>query len=154
LNADIAVIASRALPIEIEHLHFGQLNGVWVTDWLFASQLASALRMTVIQVNESRIASEGKGHKIELLYTYLTTPQFTQRIETIVDAFRRMRKDLDDEKERTLISWSKREKQIELVTQGTNGLYGDIKGIAGAAIPEIEGFQRLYQLESGDADSG
>lgn len=149
-SAEVAVIASRVLPDEIEH--FGLLHGVWVTDWLFASQLASALRITLIQLTESKIAYEGRGHKIELMYDYLTSTQFKQRIETIVDAFTRMSEDLAQEKRATLRAWSKREKQLELVMQGTAGFYGDIQGIAGAVIPEIEALLMPYQLESGNAD--
>jgi hypothetical protein len=149
-NAEVAVIASRVLPDEIEH--FGLLNGVWVTDWLFAPQLASALRITLIQLTESKIAYEGREHKTELMYDYLTSTQFKQRIETIIDAFTRMGEDLAQEKRATLRAWSKREKQLELVMQGTAGLYGDIQGIAGAVIPEIEALQMPYQLESGNTD--
>lgn len=151
-NADIAVIASAALPSEVRH--FGLLQGVWVTDWSFASQLASALRTTLIQVSDTKMAVEGREHKIEFLYDYLTSTQFKQRVETVVDAFNRMRDDLAQERQAMMRSWSKREKQIELVMQGTAGLYGDIQGIAGAAMPEIEALQMPYQLESGSEQTG
>lgn len=148
-NADVAVIASAALPSEITH--FGLSQGVWVTDWTFASQLASALRVTLIQVSDTKLAIEGREHKIEFLYDYLTSFQFKQRVETIVEAFTRMREDLAQEKQATLRSWGKRERQIELVMHGTAGLYGDIQGIAGTMVPEIEALQMPHQLESGSA---
>jgi len=103
--------------------------------------------MNFIQLHESTIAQAGKDKKMELLYDYLISPQFKQRVETVVSAFDRMRKDLAQEKQAMERIWSKREKQIELVMKGTTGLYGDLQGIAGAYLPEIEALQMPYQLE-------
>ncbi len=52
---------------------------------------------------------------MELLYEYLVSPQFKQRIETIVGAFTRMKEDLSKERQAMETIWNKREKQIELV---------------------------------------
>ncbi len=38
-------------------------------------------------------------------------------------------------------TWSKREKQIQNVIDNTVGLYGDLEGIAGRAMPQIEGLE-------------
>ena len=35
--------------------------------------------------------------------------------------------------------WAKREEQIELVMGATVGMYGDLQGIAGKSLQEIEG---------------
>ena len=150
IKAEIAVLASVILPNEITS--FGFYEGIWVTHWSFACQLACALRISLIEMQESKIAQVGKDHKMELLYDYLISPQFKQRVETVVGAFSRMRKDLADERQSMERIWSKREKQIELVIKGTAGLYGDMQGIAGSVIPEIEALQMPYQLESGDAE--
>lgn len=36
--------------------------------------------------------------------------------------------------------WAKREEQIERVMSATVGMYGDLQGIAGKSLQEIEGF--------------
>lgn len=146
IKAEIAVLATVVLPSEI--LTFGMHEGIWITHWTFACQLACVLRMNLIDLNESKIAQEGKDKKMELLYDYLISPQFKQRVETVVGAFDRMRKDLAQEKQAMERIWSKREKQIELVMKGTSGLYGDLQGIAGAYLPEIEALQMPYQLKA------
>ena len=151
IKAEIAVIASAVLPSEISN--FGSHGGVWVTHWSFACQLAGVLRMTLIELQESKVTQAGKDNKIELLYDYLISPQFKQRVEAIAGAFDRMRKDLSQEKQAMERIWNKREKQIELIMKGTTGLYGDLQGIAGSMIPEIEAFQMPYQLESGSSNS-
>ena len=45
--------------------------------------------------------------------------------------------------------WAKREEQTERVLQATVGMYGDLQGIAGKTLQEIEGLE-MRALESGD----
>jgi hypothetical protein len=150
IKAEIAVIASAILPGEI--VNFGMHGGVWVTHWIFACPLATALRMNLIQLQESRVSQAGKEEKMELLYDYLISPHFKQRVETVVGAFDAMSKDLVQEKQAMERIWSKREKQIELMMKGTTGLVGDLEGIAGATMPAIEGLDMPYLLASGGKD--
>ena len=74
-----------------------------------------------------------------LCYKYLTGPRFRHRVEAIVEAFSSMQEDLDREKKAITKQWAKREEQIERVMQATAGMYGDLQGIAGKTIQEIEG---------------
>jgi len=65
-----------------------------------------------------------------------------------------MGEDLDKEKRATLRLWAKREEQIARVMQATVGMYGDLQGIAGKTIVEIEGLElEPFELtsESGPA---
>ncbi len=78
---------------------------------------------------------------MELVYQYLTGPRFRQRVQAIVEAFGSMKEDLDKEKKAILKQWAKREEQIERVMQSTVGMYGDLQGIAGKTIQEIEGLE-------------
>ena len=56
-------------------------------------------------------------------------------------AITEMRKDLDRERTFMLKQWSKRESQLLGVLGSTTGLYGDLQGIAGQALPEIENLE-------------
>ncbi|MFY4728968.1 DUF2130 domain-containing protein, partial [Nitrospira sp. BLG_2] len=60
--------------------------------------------------------------------------------------------DLDKEKKAITKQWAKREEQIERVMQATVGMYGDLQGIAGKSLKEIEGLE-LRSLE-GPATEG
>lgn len=146
IKAEIAVLASAVLPEEIPN--FSVVEGIWITHWSFACPLAFVLRMNLIKLHESHIAQIGKEQKMELLYNYLTSPPFTQRVETVVDAFKQMREDLEKEKQAIKTLWSKREKQIEMVVDGTTGLYGDLRAIAGVSFPQIESLEMPPQLEA------
>jgi hypothetical protein len=136
-NAEIAVLVSRALPKDIDTC--AQIDGVWVTDPRFAIPLVVALRQTLIEVANTREAQNGQETKMELIYQYLTGPKFRHRVEAIVEKFSDMQADLDREKKAMTRLWAKRESQIHGVIESTVGMYGDLQGIAGQAIQEIEG---------------
>lgn len=144
-KAEIAVIVSQSLPKEIET--FGVVDGVWVTHTKTVLPVALTLRHTLIEVASARQASEGQQTKTELIYQYLTGPRFRHRVEAIVEAFSSMQEDLDKEKKAIIKQWAKREEQIDRVMQATAGMYGDLQGIAGKSIKEIEGLD-LKALEA------
>jgi hypothetical protein len=48
-----------------------------------------------------------------------------------------MKADLDKERMTIMRLWAKREAQINCVIESTAGMYGDLQGIAGRALPEI-----------------
>jgi len=147
-KAEIAVIVSVALPKDVETFEF--IDGVWVVHPRAALPVASMLRQSLIEIATVRQASEGQQTKTELIYQYLTGPRFRQRVEAIVEAFSTMQEDLDKEKRAIMRQWAKRDAQIERVMNATVGMYGDLQGIAGKSLQEIEGLH-LHALEdSGD----
>lgn len=138
-KAEIAVLVSQVLPRDVEA--FDLVGGVWVTHPRTAIPVAMTLRNTLIEVAASRQAVEGQQTKTELIYHYLTGPRFRQRVEAIVEAFSSMQEDLDKEKKAITKQWAKREEQINRVMQSTVGMYGDLQGIAGKSLQEIEGLE-------------
>lgn len=138
-KAEIAVIVSQVLPKGVET--FDIVDGVWVTHPRAALPVATILRNTLLQVNMAKQVSEGQQTKTEMVYQYLTGPRFKQRVEAIVEAFSSMQEDLDRERKAIMRQWAKREEQIERVMNATVGMYGDLQGIAGKSLQEIEGLE-------------
>jgi hypothetical protein len=136
-KAEIAIIISHALPKEIES--FDLVDGVWVAHPRVAIPLATSLRQSLVELATARQASDGQQTKMEMVYQYLTGPRFRQRVQAIVEAFSSMQEDLVKEKKAIMKQWAKREEQIERVMQSTVGMYGDLQGIAGKTLQEIEG---------------
>ncbi|MCA9312210.1 MAG: DUF2130 domain-containing protein [Phycisphaerales bacterium] len=134
-GAEVAVIVTAALPKGI--VRFGQVDGVWVTDVASALPLASALRQMIEEVSGARQATVGRESKMELLYEYMCGPEFRRRVEAIVECFETMRTDLEAEKRAIQKHWGKREKQIGRMLETTASMYGELQGIAGAALPEV-----------------
>jgi len=152
-KAEIAVLVTTALPKEVNH--FTQINGIWVTNFPLAICLAGPLRITLIQVANAKLSEVGKYEKMEVLYGYLSGPEFHQKVEAIIEAFSSMKKDLDHEKRTAIKNWSKREKQIERVVYNISGMFGSMQGIMGASLPEIKSLELKALIEdTGSEDLG
>jgi len=146
-KADICVIVSDALPDGIDH--FKQISGAWVSDIPSTLCLAAALRAQLVHVASVSASQVGKNEKMEIMYTYLTGPEFRNRVEAIVESFVAMKNELDSEKRAIQKIWSKREKQIESVITHIGGMHGDLQGIAGASLPSIKMLELPDSKEEG-----
>lgn len=138
-KAEVAVIVSQTLPNGVET--FEMVDGVWVTHPRAALPVALILRHSLLELALARQSFEGVQTKTEMVYQYLTGPRFRQRVEAIVEAFTTMQEDLDKERKVIMKQWAKREEQIMRVMGATVGMYGDLQGIAGKSLQEIEGLE-------------
>jgi hypothetical protein len=120
---------------------------LWVAERRCAIPVAIALRYSLIEVAGTRLASNGQRTKAELIYQYLIGPAFRHRIEAIVERFTEMHADLDRERKAMTRLWAKREEQLRSVIDSTAGMYGDLQGIAGSTLKELDGFE-LPLIES------
>ncbi|MBB5062461.1 DUF2130 domain-containing protein [Granulicella mallensis] len=138
-KADLSVLVSQTLPEGIET--FDVIDGVWVTHPKCVLPVATILRHTLQQVSSTRLIAVGQQTKAEMIYEYLMGPRFRQRVEAIVESFSCMQEDLDRERKAIMKQWAKRQEQIERVMGATVGMYGDMQGIAGKSLGEIEGLE-------------
>ncbi|MBI5322898.1 DUF2130 domain-containing protein [Bradyrhizobium sp.] len=134
-KADMALIISQALPKDVDS--FDLIDGVWVAHPRCAIPVSIALRHALIELATTRNSQVGQQGKMERIYTYLTGPRFRLRVEGIVEKFGELKEDLEKERKFMNRSWAKREAQIQGVLESTFGMYGDLQGIAGKALPEI-----------------
>jgi hypothetical protein len=135
-GAALAVLVSVTLPEGVRE--FGRIEGVWVASLRAWPALATALREQLIQVAFARAASEGKHEKMELLYAYLAGDEFRHRVEAIVEAFSAMQDQLQKERRAMKRLWQERQKQIDRIITHTAGMYGDLRGLIGAGMPEVQ----------------
>jgi hypothetical protein len=153
-KADAAILVSQALPKSVDV--FGQIDGVWITSPKCAVAVAMAIRHALIEVAMARKSGEGQQTKMEAMYLYLTGPRFRHRVEAIVEKFSDMQADLEKERRAMQKAWAKREQQIQGIIQATSGMWGDMQGIAGRSLPEIEGldFDGAGAVEDQTRDAG
>jgi len=134
-QADVAILVTQVYPKD--QTCFGEKDGVWICSFSEVIALTTAMRHTIMRVADTRRSEENKGEKMQMLYGYLTGIEFRQQIETIVEGFLSLRNAITKERVQMEKLWKEREKQLEKVLISTSGLYGSIKGIAGASIGSI-----------------
>lgn len=134
-QADVAILVTQVYPKDMSC--FGEKDGVWICSFSEVIALTTAMRHTIMRIAETKRSEENKGEKMQMLYSYLTGTEFRQQIETIVEGFLSMKNSISKERIQMEKLWKEREKQLEKVLLSTSGLYGSIKGIAGASIGAI-----------------
>jgi len=138
-QVNIGVLITESLPKEINRI--GQIEGIWICRFQDVNSLVVVLRESLIQISRALMVHQNKGDKMNLLYSYLTGPEFRMQIESMVEGFVQMKADLERERRAMEGLWKKREKQIEKVLFNANQFYSSIRGIAGNAIPEVGYFE-------------
>jgi hypothetical protein len=133
MNADLAVLVTTSLPKGVTR--FGLIDGVLVSDFASAAGIAALIRANLLQLSQARNAAINRGEKLELLHRYLSGVSFRQRVEAVVESFAAMRTDLDQERRAAERAWSRRARQIDAVTLGIAGMYGDLQGLLPALPP-------------------
>jgi hypothetical protein len=134
-QADVAILVTQVFPKEMSC--FGEREGVWICSFSEVVALTKALRHTIIRIAETKKSEENKGEKMQMLYSFLTGIEFRQQIETIVEGFLSLKNSISKERIQMEKIWKEREKQLDRVLISTSGMYGSIKGIAGASIGNI-----------------
>lgn len=145
-NSDVAILVTQAFPKDMEK--FGERDGVWICSYEEIGSVAAVLRNAIIRISEAKKSEENKGEKMQMLYNYLTGNEFRQQIEAIVEGFVSMKNSITKERIQMEKIWKEREKQLDKVLINTTGMYGSVKGIAGASVNDIP------LLEGGDVEEG
>lgn len=146
-KADLAVLVAAHPPEGIEN--FGYLEGVWVVTRPMVLPLALALRFDLVRVNHERQTHVGKSEKMAVLYEYVTSVEFKHRLEAILESFSGMQNELEREKRWFQAKWARQEKHLRKVMDHTHGMYGELQGVVGKTLPEIN----TLQIEAAGGES-
>ena len=134
-RADVAILVTQVFPKDMDR--FGERDGIWICSFAEAASVAQVFRNGIIKINEAVQSQENKGDKMQMLYNYLTGNEFRGQMEAIVEGFMAMRNGITRERVQMEKIWKEREKQLEKVLLSTSGMYGSVKGIAGASVGDI-----------------
>ena len=140
-KAEIAVLVTETLPKNIEK--FDVHNGIWICSYQEVKSLVVVLRQILIETQKVKIANENRGDKMEILYSYFTSGEFSQKTKRILEIYNGMLTQLDAEKKVTQKLWAKREKDITIMKENLSIVSGDIAGITGKEINLLEEYDAL-----------
>jgi len=146
-KAHIGAMLSETLPEEAKS-GIGLKDGIWVASPKMALALATLLRKSLLDVAKQKKIQENQQTKAEELYEYVTSVEFIQRMESMIDTYTEIKNQIQDERNAFERIWKKREMQVSRLLSGATGLYGSMQGIAGHALPTLKNLE----LSSGEKD--
>lgn len=128
VKADICVIVTQAMPSDNRETHFR--DGVWVCRADDIKIITTLLRDGLLKQYSALSSQTDKGTKMEMLYDYLRSSDFQNHIIGIIDAFKKMDKSLQKEKDDALKKFAEREAHIFQAKQSVLNFWGRVDGIA------------------------
>lgn len=146
-KANVPVIISDNLPKGLDcDIHY--YKGVWVCKPRAAVALATLLRRGLLEVAREKAISKHRGTAADALYNYVTSHEFVQPIEAMVEVYMEMKADVTRERAAFSKLWEKREIQADKLLTNTATIIGGMQGQLGTgAVMRIKG---LDLLEAGD----
>lgn len=139
-KANIPAIISETLPDDIKN-GLGLKDGVWVASPTLALPLAMLLRARLLDAARQKMIVQNQQSKAELLYGYVTSHEFAQQVEAMIETYRDMQIQITRERTAFEKSWKQREAQVTKLLSGVAGIYGSMQGIAGSSLPPIRNLE-------------
>lgn len=145
IRADILVLVTETMPDGEDKFFYR--DGVWICSLWEVKALSLVLRHGLLKIHSLTLTSQGKETKMEMLYNYLTSQEFSGQFGAIIEGFKSLQDNYADEKLKMQRIWKAREKQLEKILTNAVDFYGSIKGIAGASIAEIKMLETKTETE-------
>ncbi len=148
-KANIPVIVTEAMPKDFDK-EMGLVQGVWVCKPKHALVLATLLRKSLLDVAREKVVTQNRGDKAEALYNFVTSHEFLQQIEAMVETYQEMSQQITKERVAYEKLWSQREAQAQKLLMGTATIIGSMQGHIGqSGALKIKGLE-LDLLEMGE----
>lgn len=146
-KANIPIIVTEAMPRETGQDIYSH-EGVWICKPKMAIILATLLRKGLLDAGYQKALADNRGTKAEALYNFVTSHEFIQQIEGMVETYQEMITQVPKERAVYERNWALREKQAQKLLFGTANIIGSMQGHIGqSSMPKIKG---LELLESGE----
>jgi len=128
-GAQVAILVTRSMPRDMTC--FGEKNGVWICNFSEVRALTEVLRDGVVRIFQASKTQQNKGDKMQLLYDYLTSSEFSEQWKAIREGFSSMKMSIQRERDMMEKLWKTREKQLEKVLLNAAHIKGSMEGISG-----------------------
>jgi len=111
---------------------FGEKDGIWICRFSEVKALSALLRDGIIKIYTAIKSEDNKGEKMTMLYSYLTSNEFSGQWKAIREGFMSMRHSIQKERDAMEKLWKAREKQLEKILLNAAHIQGSVEGIAGS----------------------
>ena len=120
---------------------FGFKDGVYIASFEAFLQIANILRKSILDLSVTKALSVGKNEKIEALYSYITSPEFGQKIDSMLETYSKMRLNLNKEKMFMQRQWAEKEKEIETLQNNTLTMHGSLSGLIEEPLSQVKSLE-------------
>jgi hypothetical protein len=83
-------------------------------------EIATILRNQLIEISHLENSLEGREERLEVVFRYLTSSKFRDKMENIIDAFRMLQDQVTEERRAFESRWKKREELLDRVLKNTS----------------------------------
>ena len=142
-KANLAIIVTEVMPKDTgDDIAF--VDGVWLCKPALAIVLGTLLRKGLVDVGRQKNLNDSRATNAEALYNFVTSHEFVQQIELMVETYRDMNEQVTKERVAYERLWAQREKQAQRLLSGTANIIGSMQGHIGrASMPRIKGLELL-----------
>lgn len=134
VNGQIGILLSGSLPKDCKGLETRE--GIIICDVRIAEAIAIAMRNQIIEVAQARAANEQKESMQATVYDYTQGPIF-RRLEGIATPLKDLADGLTKDMAVADRSFAVRQMKIREMAKSLMGVYGDMQGLLGDAMPKI-----------------
>ncbi len=146
-KANVPIIVTEVMPRQITE-DMGVLNGVWICKPQLTLILGTLLRKSLLDAGLQKALAENRGTKAEALFNFVTSHEFVQQVESMIETYQEMALQITKEKVAFQKIWAQREAQAQSLLLNTANIVGSMQGHIGhTSMPKIKG---LDLLDAGD----
>lgn len=142
INGNIAILVTTVLPKNMKN--FGMVDDVMVCLPEYIIPVCGLLRDKLLAIAKVETSLQWKDLKMEMLYKYLSSEEFSSKISMMVDVFSQLKSWIDSERRAMEKNWKKREKDLERATFAVTWMYGELESLMGQALPWAERLELGY----------
>jgi len=136
VNWNIAILVTTVLPKDVKN--FAMIDDVMVCLPEFIIPVANMLRDKLISISRVETSMQWKDIKMEMLYKYLSSEEFSSKINMMVDVFWNLKSEIDAERRSMERNWKRREKDLERATFAVTWMYWELESLMWQALPWAE----------------
>lgn len=147
-NADVGVIITQTMPRDMKAP--GTRDGVWVTDFASAMTLIRSLRWGVQEAALQKRIAEQSGEASAVLFDFVTSNDFRNRVQTILKTYASMHDALTKEKRAMQKMWELRQAHLDALTKHTTHVITNIEVKSGHQIEDLDALLLEDGMGEGD----
>lgn len=149
VNWNIAILVTSVLPKWVKH--FWLVDDIMVCTPDFAIHVAWMLRDKLLSISKVEKSMEWKDAKMEMLYKYLSSEEFSSKMNMMIDVFANLKSWIDAERRSMEKNWKKREKDLERATFAVSWMYWELESLMWQSLPWSKMLELDYD-ENDDSD--